>query len=76
AAFFTAGATTASATLLAPLLSRGGNISAAASAAQARPLVWKGKVVEKYVAKMHATKSKGKLIGDSGAWGKLVLKSV
>ncbi|CAI5510517.1 unnamed protein product, partial [Closterium sp. Naga37s-1] len=63
----------ASATSLsAPLLSHLGDSSIAsadstASAAQAKPLFYKGKVVVKYVAKLRPTKT-----GDKGARGKVI----
>ncbi|CAI5968986.1 unnamed protein product [Closterium sp. NIES-65] len=66
----------ASASLLAPLLPRGGDSVSPASAAQARPLVWQGKTIFKYAVKLHPTKINGKLVGDEGASGKYILKAV
>ncbi|CAI5467437.1 unnamed protein product, partial [Closterium sp. Yama58-4] len=73
AALFTAAT---SASLLSPLLPRGGDIISPASAAQARPMVWQGKTIFKYVVKLRPTKINGKLVGDEDASGKYILKAV
>ncbi|CAI7884936.1 unnamed protein product [Closterium sp. NIES-54] len=57
----------ASATSLIATLPDGG--SSAASAASAKPLLYKGKTFIKYVAKMKPTKRNGKIVGDKGASG-------
>ncbi|CAI5505010.1 unnamed protein product [Closterium sp. Naga37s-1] len=66
----------ASATSFAPLLSQDGGSSAASAAQATKPLVWKGKTMVKYVAKLSPTKRNGKVVGDAGASGKIVLKAV
>ncbi|CAI7775750.1 unnamed protein product, partial [Closterium sp. NIES-53] len=73
AALFTAAA---SASLLSPLLPRGGDSVSPASVAHARPLVWQGKTIFKYAVKLHPTKINGKLVGDEGASGKYIVKAV
>ncbi|CAI5521162.1 unnamed protein product, partial [Closterium sp. Naga37s-1] len=83
AAIFTAAASAASP--LAPIRvesvpPRDGNDSSAASAASAAhatPLgLWKGKTIMKYAAKLFPTKYNGKLVGDKGASGSVVLKAL
>ncbi|CAI5496735.1 unnamed protein product, partial [Closterium sp. Naga37s-1] len=74
AAFLAAGA---SASIFPPFLAHGGVSNPAASAAQAaKPMVWKGKTVLKYVAKFRPSTLNGKVIGDKGASGKYVTKIV
>ncbi|CAI5510519.1 unnamed protein product, partial [Closterium sp. Naga37s-1] len=70
--------------LLAPLVSHQGGSSTAstatasstASAAHGRPLVYKGKTIVKYVAKLRPTVLNGKVVGDAGASGKMMMKAV
>ncbi|CAI5973303.1 unnamed protein product, partial [Closterium sp. NIES-64] len=64
----------ASATSLIATLPDGG--SSAASAASAKPLLYKGKTFIKYVAKMKPTKRNGKIVGDKGASGIASVKVV
>ncbi|CAI5532020.1 unnamed protein product, partial [Closterium sp. Naga37s-1] len=77
AAFLTA---VASAPIVPPfLLARSalhGGVSTTAPAAQAKPLVWKGRTVYKYVTKLRPTRLEGKVVGDKGASGKYVTKIV
>ncbi|CAI5475132.1 unnamed protein product [Closterium sp. Yama58-4] len=72
AAFLTAVA----ASTLPPFPLRDGSVLTAASAAQAKPSVWKGKAIIKYVNKLRPTKINGKVVGDKGAFSKLVLSGV
>ncbi|CAI7776820.1 unnamed protein product [Closterium sp. NIES-53] len=75
AAFFTAAA--ASASVFPPFLARDSSASAASAAQVAKPLAnKKGKVIDKYVVKLHPPKENGKVIGDKGASGKCATKSV
>ncbi|CAI5940738.1 unnamed protein product [Closterium sp. NIES-64] len=46
------------------------------SAAQARPLANKGKTIFKYVVKLRPTKRNGKVVGDAGASGKILVKAL
>ncbi|CAI5486636.1 unnamed protein product [Closterium sp. Naga37s-1] len=74
---FTAGATSAShGPLLLPDRPQGRSAASVASAAHARPLVSKGKTTMKYVVNLRPTKVNGKIVGDKGASGKVVLKVV
>ncbi|CAI5487717.1 unnamed protein product [Closterium sp. Naga37s-1] len=52
------------------------NVSSAASDAQAKPTVWQGRTIVKYVANLHPTKYNGKVVGDAGAFGKMVFMAV
>ncbi|CAI5506014.1 unnamed protein product, partial [Closterium sp. Naga37s-1] len=72
AAFFTAAA--ASASIFPPFLARDGSASAASAGQFAKKQ--KGKVIDKYVVKLHPPKENGKVIGDKGASGKCATKSV
>ncbi|CAI5961293.1 unnamed protein product [Closterium sp. NIES-65] len=72
AAFFTAAA--ASASIFPPFLARDGSASTASAGQFAKKQ--KGKVIDKYVAKLHPPWSGGKAIGDKGASGKMILKAV
>ncbi|CAI5940798.1 unnamed protein product [Closterium sp. NIES-64] len=71
-ALFTAGGASR-ASFGAPLPPSNGGSAAVPSAAQAKPLVWKGKTIMKYVAKLTPTKSNGNVVGDTGASGKVVI---
>ncbi|CAI5487728.1 unnamed protein product, partial [Closterium sp. Naga37s-1] len=54
----------------------GSSAASAASTAQAKPLIYKGKRYGKYVAKLRPTKLNGKLVGDAGASGAISVKAV
>ncbi|CAI5480613.1 unnamed protein product [Closterium sp. Yama58-4] len=74
---FTAGATSSPPTSPSASLSAflpGGRLPTASSA-QATPLV-KGKVFLRYVATLTPTRSNGKVVGDQGATGRVVIKGV
>ncbi|CAI5952486.1 unnamed protein product [Closterium sp. NIES-65] len=67
--------TVAASASLFPAALRDGGVTAA-SAAQTKPLAWKGKTIAKYMTKLRPTKLNGRLVGDKGAPGKYVLKAV
>ncbi|CAI5511700.1 unnamed protein product [Closterium sp. Naga37s-1] len=74
AAFLTA---VASAPIVPPfLLARSalhGGVSTTAPAAQAKPLVWKGRTIYKYVTKLRPTRLNGKVVGDKGTQQQLII---
>ncbi|CAI5507513.1 unnamed protein product [Closterium sp. Naga37s-1] len=73
AAFFTAAAAAAS---IPSFILHDGDVSAAQSGAQAKPSVFKGKIIKKYVAKLRPPRINGKRTGDKGASGKYVKLAV